>query len=387
MQKALTDKTIEALKPEPKRYEVHDLRCPGLSLRVMPSGRKTFNIKFRYGVTQKRMKLGVYPRLSLATAREKANALLQQVDEGVDPTKRRRTTDMRVENVCREFIRLHAQPRNKSWREAERILEREFISQYAQCDIREIKRWHVLEIMDAAQARRAYYQANRILSHVRKLFNWCVERGILEASPIVGLKPPTPEKSRERFLTDDEIKRVLRACRNEVYPFRQIVPMLLATAQRRGELTEMRWSEVDLEEKVWVIPAERAKNGKEHYVPLSEFAIGLLNEVPRFLDCDYVFTTTRRSPVSGYSKWLRRLWAESETSGWRYHDLRRTAATNLAKLKVSQPVTEKILNHISGVVSGIALVYNRYDFADETRDALEKWGQRLTELTADAVAD
>lgn len=387
MQKALTDKTIEALKPEPKRYEVHDLRCPGLSLRVMPSGRKTFNIKFRYGVTQKRMKLGVYPRLSLATAREKANALLQQVDEGMDPTKRRRTTDMRVENVCREFIRLHAQPRNKSWREAERILEREFISQYAQCDIREIKRWHVLEIMDAAQTRGAYYQANRILSHVRKLFNWCVERGILEASPIVGLKPPTPEKSRERFLTDDEIKRVLRACRNEVYPFRQIVPMLLATAQRRGELTEMRWSEIDLEEKVWVIPAERAKNGKEHYVPLSEFAIGLLNEVPRFLDCDYVFTTTRRSPVSGYSKWLRRLSAESETSGWRYHDLRRTAATNLAKLKVSQPVTEKILNHISGVVSGIALVYNRYDFADETRDALEKWGQRLTELTADAVAD
>lgn len=380
MQKALTDKTIVALKPEPKRYEVHDLRCPGLSLRVMPSGRKTFNIKFRYGVTQKRMKLGIYPRLSLATAREKANALLQQVDEGIDPTKRRRTTDMRVENVCHEFIRLHAQPRNKSWREAERILEREFISQYAQCDIREIKRWHVLEIMDAAQTRGAHYQANRILSHVRKLLNWCVERGILEASPIIGLKPPTPEKSRERFLTDDEIKRVLRACRNEVYPFRQIVPMLLATAQRRGELTEMRWSEIDLEEKVWVIPAERAKNGKEHHVPLSTFAIGLLNEVPRFLDCDYVFTTTRRSPVSGYSKWLRRLCAESETSGWRYHDLRRTAATNLAKLGVPQPVTEKILNHVSGVVSGIALVYNRHDYADETRDALEKWGERLTEL-------
>ena len=380
MQKALTDKTIEALKPEPKRYEVHDLRCPGMSLRVTPSGRKTFTIKFRYGLTQKRMKLGIYPRISLATAREKANALLQQVDEGIDPTKRRRTTDMRVENVCREFIRLHAQPRNKSWREAERILEREFISQYAQCDIREIKRWHVLEIMDAAQTRGAHYQANRILSHVRKLLNWCVERGILEASPIVGLKPPTPEKSRERFLTDDEIKRVLRACRNEVYPFRQIVPMLLATAQRRGELTAMRWSEVDLEEKVWVIPAERAKNGKEHYVPLSTFALNLLNEVPRFLACDYVFTTTRRSPVSGYSKWLRRLTKESETSGWRYHDLRRTAATNLAKLKVPQPVTEKILNHVSGVVSGIALVYNRYDFADETRDALEKWGERLAGL-------
>src|SRR5690606_26014171 len=84
------------------------------------------------------------------------------------------------------------------------------------------------------------------------------------------------------------------------YPFRQIVPMLLATAQRRGELTEMRWSEIDLEEKVWGIPAERAKNGKKHYVPFSTFALALLDEVPRFLDCDYVFTTTRQSPVSGY---------------------------------------------------------------------------------------
>lgn len=143
MQKALTDKTIEALKPEQKRYEVHDLRCPGLSLRITPNGRKTFTIKFRYGLQQKRMKLGVYP-------------------------------------------------------------------------------------------------------------------------------------------------------------FRQIVPMLLATAQRRGELTEMRWSEIDLEEKVWGIPAERAKNGKKHYVPFSTFALALLDEVPRFLDCDYVFTTTRQSPVSGY---------------------------------------------------------------------------------------
>lgn len=380
MRKALTDKTIEALKPEPKRYEVHDLRCPGMSLRVTPTGRKTFNIKFRFGLMQKRMKLGVYPRISLATAREKANALLQQVDEGIDPTKRRRTTDMKVENVCREFIRLHAQPRNKSWREAERILEREFIAHHGQRDIREIKRWDILELMDAAIARGSGYQANRILSHVRKLFNWCIERGIVEKSPILGVKPPTPEKSRERVLSDDEIIRILRACRNEVYPFRQIVPILLATAQRRGELTEMRWSEIDWGEKVWVIPAERAKNGNKHYVPLSTFALGLLDEVPRFLDCDFVFTTTRRSSVSGYSKWLRRLSEDSETSGWRYHDLRRTAATNLAKLGVPQPVTEKILNHVSGIISGVAAVYNLHDYADEKRDALEQWGERLAQL-------
>lgn len=381
MKKALTAKTLDALKGKEKRYDVHDLHCPGLSVRVSENGRKVFSVKFRFGLEQKRVTLGVYPRLSLATAREKAIDLLRQADEGIDPTKRRRRPDMKVETVCREFIRLYAQTRNKSWREAERILEQEFVSAHGQRDIREIKRYDILELMDAAIERGAGYQANRILSHVRKLFNWCIERGILEASPIVGVKPPTKEVSRERVLNDDELVRILRACRNEVYPFRQIVPMLLATAQRRGELTEMRWSEIDLEEKVWVIPAERAKNGKKHYVPLSTFALEILNEVPRFLDCDYVFTTTRQTPVSGYSKWLRRLSAESETFDWRYHDLRRTAATNLAKLGVAQAVTEKILNHVSGIISGVAAVYNRHNYADEKREALEMWGQRLAELS------
>lgn len=119
---------------------------------------------------------------------------------------------MKVEAVCREFIRLHAQARNKSWREAERILEREFAGTFGQCDIREIKRFDVLEIMDAAVARGSTYQANRILSNIRKLFNWCVERGIVETSPITGLKAPTKEESRERILSDDEIARLLRAC-------------------------------------------------------------------------------------------------------------------------------------------------------------------------------
>lgn len=380
MQQALTAKTLEALKPQAKRYEVHDLHCPGLSVRISTQGRKTFTVKFRYGVRQKRLKLGVYPRISLATARDKAIDVLRQVDEGIDPTRRRRSSDMKVEVVCREFIRLHAQPRNKSWREAERILEREFISTFGQSDIREVKRWDVLEIMDGAIARGSTYQANRIHSNIRKLFNWCIERGIVETSPILGLKSPTKEESRDRVLDDDEIARLLRACRNDVYPFRQFVPVLLATAQRRGELAEMRWSEVDLEAKVWVIPAERSKNGKPHVVPLSAYALEVLSEVPRFLDCDFVFTTTHKSPVSGFSKMLRRLSEGSQTTGWRLHDLRRTAASGMARASVAPHVVEKVLNHISGTISGVAAVYNRYGYDAEKRAALEDWGRVLEQL-------
>jgi integrase len=380
MQKALTDKMIEALKPEAKRYDVHDLRCPGMTLRVSPNGRKSFYIKFRYGLAQKHPKLGSYPRMSLATAREKANEWLKQVDQGIDPTKRKRSTNMKVENVCREFIRLHAQARNKSWREAERILERELVGSFGQRDIREITRYDILELMDAAIDRGSGYQANRILSHVRKLLNWCLERGVIEKSPILGLRPPTKEFPRERVLADDEVARLLRACRNEVYPFRQYVPILLATAQRRGELAEMRWSEIDFEAKTWVIPYNRAKNGKQHVVPLSEFTLTTLAGTPRFLNCDYVFTTTRKSSISGFSKALRRLSQSSQTSDWRWHDLRRTATSGMARQGVAPHVVEKILNHFSGIISGVALVYNRHSYDAEKVAALDEWGRTLERL-------
>lgn len=382
MRKALTVKSVEALKPQQKRYEVHDLLCPGLSVRVTKGGRKTFNVKYWYGPTQRRLGVGVHPFISLAKAREKAIDALRQVGEGIDPASRRRQPGLFVEAICGDYIRQYAKPRNRNWRETERILQREFVSVHGQRDIRQIRRPDILEIMDAAIERGASYQANRILATIRKLFNWCLERGIVEASPIIGLKAPTREMSRDRVLDDDEIRAVLGACRGDVYPFRQFVPLLLATAQRRGELAEMRWSEVDLEAKIWVIPAERSKNGKPHVVPLSPYALKILAEVPQFLDCDYVFTTTRRSAVSGFSKALRRVHEQSETSDWHMHDLRRTAASGMARAGIAPHVVEKVLNHISGTISGVAAVYNRYGYDAERRDALDKWGAFLDRLGA-----
>ena len=302
------------------------------------------------------------------------------MDEGVDPSARRRQLSSRVEAVCDDFIRQYARPRNRSWKEAERILQREFVAVHGQRDIREIKRPDILEMMDGAIERGASYQANRIHSNLRKLFNWCMERGIVDTSPVAGTKPPTREQPRDRVLTDEEIRALLSACASEPYPYAQFVPLLLATAQRRGEVSRMTWSQVDLDAKQWVIPAELSKNGKPHVVPLNDFALRLLDEVPRFTDCDWVFTTTRRSPISGFSKALRHVHAQSETSDWRFHDLRRTAASGMARLAVLPHVIEKVLNHISGTVSGIAAVYNVFGYDAERREALDKWGKFLDDL-------
>jgi len=380
VRKALSIKSIEAFKPQVKRYEVHDLLCPGFSLRVFPTGRKVFTVKYRYGLKQRRLPIGVHPRISLAQARDKALEALRLVDEGIDPAARRRQLNMNVEAICADFIRQYARPRNRSWKEAERILQREFVTVHGQRDIRAIKRHDILELMDGAIERGAAYQANRIHSNLRKLFNWCLERGMIDASPMLGTKPPTREQARDRVLTDDEIRAVLRVCAREPYPFGQFVPLLLATAQRRGEVSQMTWSQVDLDAKQWVIPAELSKNGKPHVVPLNDFALQLLAEVPRFADCDWVFTTTRRSPISGFSKALRHVHAQSETSGWRFHDLRRTAASGMARLAVLPHVIEKVLNHISGTISGVAAVYNVFGYDAERREALDRWGQFLNDI-------
>lgn len=382
MRKALTAKTIDALKPQAKRYEVHDALCPGFSIRVSPQGQKTFNVKYRYGIRQRRLKLGIYPRITLGEAREQAMAALRQVDDGIDPHARRRQLNLRVEAVCEDFIRQYAKPRNRSWREAERILNREFAAMHGQRDIRQVTRADVLEMMDRAIERGAAYQANRIHSHLRKLFNWCLDRGKIEASPMMGTKAPTRERARDRVLTPAEITRLVAACRAEPYPFGPYTLMLLITAQRRGEVANMRWSEIDWEAKVWEIPAERSKNGKPHLVPLSPLALSVLRDVPRFERCDLVFTTTRTTPISGITKMVIRLQEASETSGWRLHDLRRTAATEMAKMGIVPHVVEKVLNHISGTISGVAAVYNRYGYDAEKRDALTQWDGLLERLQA-----
>ncbi|CAN0593734.1 unnamed protein product [Laminaria digitata] len=156
--------------------------------------------------------------------------------------------------------------------------------------------------------------------------------------------------------------------------------LLILSGQRRAEVAEMRWSELDLEKRLWTLPSQRAKNGRQHTVPITDAMLDVLRRVPRFLGSDYVFTTTGRSPVSGFGRVKDRLdkALPESTEPWIIHDLRRTMSTNLAMLGVPQPVTEALLNHKTGVVSGVAAIYNVYSYADEKKDALALWGRTLS---------
>jgi integrase len=380
MRKVITNRLLETVKPTVKRQDIRDASFPGFGVRVTTNGRKTFYLSYRWGLEQRHPALGIYPIVSLAKARERAVEILRLVDDGVDPEAQRRRAVTDVQAAVADFIRSYAKPRNKSWREAERILMRELVVPYGPRDIRSITKADILDVVDAASERGALYQANRIHAHTRKFLNWCAQRGMIEANPILGIAGPSRERARDRVLADDEIARIVKAVTAEPFPFGPFVLLLLATAQRRGELAEMRWSQIDRDAGVWKIPAHLAKNGKPNTVPLSPFALRALDAVPRFEACDLVFSTNRRTPVSGFSKMLRRISEASNTSNWRLHDLRRTAASGMARAGVAPHIVEKVLNHISGEISGVAAVYNRYGYTDEKRVALDGWGTVLEGL-------
>jgi integrase len=224
---------------------------------------------------------------------------------------------------------------------------------------------------------------NQILKLVSKFFNWCVDADILAVSPAAGIKKPFAERSRDRVLTDDELQAVWRAADSIGYPFGTIVQLLALTGQRRGEVAGMRWDEI--EGDLWTLPKERTKNGRLHTVPLSRRAMAIIEGAPRI--SDFVFSANGEKSVSGFASPKHLIDGLAGVTDWRLHDLRRTTASGMARLGINLPVIEKVLNHVSGSFAGIVGVYQRHEFADEKRQALQQWADYVERLVVERRRD
>ena len=379
--RALTDVAIRKLKAPPgKRVELWDARLPGFGVRVSGKGTKSFVVLYRLHRRPRRMTLGRYPMLSLAEAREKAREALAMAAEGRDPQARKRTASSThgFADVVASFVALHCERHNRAStvRETRRLLERHFVAVWATRDVREIKRQDVLAVLDSLVAEGKGSIANNALAAIRKLMNWCVERGLLETSPCLGIGTPAPKVARSRVLSDEELAAIWTAADSGGAPYDAIVRLLILTGQRRTEVAEMRWEEIDLEQRLWTLPEARNKSGREHIVPLTDTAIALLTAYREEGKASGFLFPSRRSPdrvFSGFSKCKRRLDEASGVSDWRLHDIRRTVATGMARLGVAPHVVERVLNHASGTFAGVAGVYNRFGYLPEMRAALEAW--------------
>lgn len=278
-----------------------------------------------------------------------------------------------------------------SFAEIRRTLERDVKPVLGSKSMPDITRRDVRELLQAIVERGAPSHANHVLSYLRAMLNWAVGNDLIETNPTNGLQMPTPKVERDRALGNAEIRLLWTACSKIGWPFGPLIQLLLLTAQRRDEVAEATWDEIDLDNGLWTLPRARAKNDKTHIIHLAPKALEILHQLPTTGTRKFLFTTTGRSPVSGFTRARQRLMAEmSELGGDRLehftiHDLRRTAATGMAGLGIAPHVVDRILNHSTGKISGVARVYNRHEYLAQRKDALEAWAKHVEELVTPNV--
>ena len=384
----LTDMTLRGLSAtEGKRLEIWDSKLPGFGVRVSPKGTKTFVLLYYQGGRKHRQSLGRFPALSLAEARAKAHITLGKVAAGDEPElpTSAKIAGHRFDTAIEEFIEKHCGRHNRAVTvyETARILRTRFTSKWVARDIRDITPADVVAILDAMVKAKTPSSANHALSAIRKFFSWCVERGMVDANPCSNISRPAPLVVRERTLTSDELAAVWRASTEVCYPLEPILKLLILTGQRRGEVAGMKWSEIDFDNAIWTIPSDRTKNKRTHALPLTSMTLQILKSLPRIGHSEFVFPArgNDRNSVSGFSKLKRKIEEAAQIAEWTLHDLRRSAATGMARQGTPPHIVEKILNHTSGTFAGVAGIYNRFEYVSEMRVALDRWAAHIDQLS------
>jgi integrase len=284
----------------------------------------------------------------------------------------------RVEDLLETFIAQHLS-QNRSDGEISRLLRREVGKPWAGRSIHEITKRDVVELISGIKQRGAPVAANKALKSVKTFLRWCVGRAVLDQSPAEGVPLPAKEVARDRVLNDKELARVILGARKIGGPYGVIVELLALTRQRREEVLQRK--KLDLARRVWTIPKQRTKNAKVHVVHLSDQSVAVLKRA------DQRGPLLGTKPFREFSRAKRLLDHVSGVAGWRLHDLRRTCVSGMARFGIPPHIADKILNHNAGTISGVAAVYQRHEFLSESQEALERWGNHVAHIVAEASGE
>jgi integrase len=380
--KRLTAKGLDALRADGPRTDYFDsgANVPGFGLRVSSAGTRTWFLMYRdaHG-RQKRFKVGTNPPMGLEKARTAARSQLLGVQvQDADPAaaRRARRSAQTFDTLAERFIDEYAKPHKRSWRDDGRQIRTMLLPKWKNRAAADISRADVRDVLGAVAKDRGGVTANRLRALVSKLFRWSVAQGYLDANPASELPKLARESGRERVLSDDEL-RALWARLDAAEKDETIDPAValwlrlrLLTAQRGGSVARMKWADLDTARKVWEIPATDMKAGHPHVVPLSPPVLKLLDARRKVVGKDSVF-------VLEGGRGRRQRLGVTDAIGlddFRPHDLRRTAATGMARAGVQRFIIARVLGHVDRSVTGI---YDRYEYLNEKRVALDTWARKL----------
>lgn len=385
----LTDLKLRRLKPPSTgRLELRDGQVPGLKFRLTPNGHASWSIQVNIEGKKRRFTIGEYPAIGLSEARTRGQKLRVEALDGRDPIveKRQKKDELQkartVAGALDKYVELHIKPNLRTASERERQL-RAALERHLATPISELTKSDLQDAIDRKAHSGRRFAANRIRSALMAFTAWCWRRGYIGENIGLGTSKPLIEQPRDRVPSIEEVRKILEASDQLGPMWGPFVRILIFTAQRRGDVAGIRWSEIDLESRRWSIPAGRTKNRRPHIVHLTEPVVDELQTLEHSANSDHdlIFTTTGTTPISGFSKTKRRLDGLVGIEDWRFHDLRTAFASALCDLGEPEGVVDRVLNHAASgsAPSAVARVYNQSEYLEQRAKALDLWAQLLTD--------
>ena len=391
----LISKQIENMPVPKKRVDYYDTETKGLILRVSPHGSMTYYYRYYYQGKHKSYKIGSASVIKLTDARKMVNKLAGDVAKGASPQddrikqKKAPDTTQKVSELAERFMKHHVSKlKPKTQTDYKWYFDKHLLPRFGDMALEDLRRRDISSFLeDVAEDHQVL--SNRLHAVMSSMLNYGLDNDYIEVNPMHRLKKKGVEKSRDRVLSDEEIKKIWVAIEQQEQPIQALYKMLLLCGQRSGETKRMKWAHV--KNGIWIVPAEEtkksAKNAKDHPIPLSVFAMEILEEVrDETGDTPYVFASPRNrsedpQPVEWLFKSVERLREISGVGDFTIHDLRRTVASNLAKLGASRTVIGKVLNHAdTSQDRSVTAIYDQHTYLEEKKEALEKWGESLRHI-------
>jgi len=350
-----TDRFIRGLKSAAERYEERDAGCPGLSLRVGVRGEKIWTVIAAQGGRRRRIRLGTYPDTSLAMARRLA------AERRAAPHLH--MAGLRMSDLW-QMYEIETAASRRAFKDVQQVWAKWAAPIIGNVRLEDLTMSHGAELIAHVARHSSPNRARKVIRNLSPMLTFAAGRGLIPGNPWAGLHLPEGVGPRDRVLSRAEWASVWGWAEGQLYPWGPYMRALMLSAQRLSEVAGMRWAELDGD--LWAIPAERHKSKKRHEVPMPGALAALIEAQPRH--DEHVFSTMRGRAIGPGTKLLRGIQAETETTGWRFHDLRRTGATFMAEGGTQRFIIERVLGHADHTVTAI---YDRATYRDEKRAALE----------------